>query len=243
MTNPRDTGRYNVLNDALVETNVQVDFAWGNIPMQPNDDRGMAQLDPELDSHIIATAGYEGFPAFITGAPFDDTITNIEVPNLVGLADPETAQATLANAGLVLGNTNPSTVGANSGNDGKVKSQSPAAGTLLNEGDAVDIVVYDYVVQNPTGPIAAMVTNNAAIEFTETAWMYLLGRTIKPTVGDYINVTGNGATQFNNLNYEVMSVTNDDAYNTGGTKVVLRSAFGAFAQSVDGFGGTWTKVA
>lgn len=142
MGNPRDTGRYDAIEQDYIDQQVRIDFAWGNIPMQPNDDRD-EPLDPELDSHIIATSGYQNFPAFTRGGIFDDTDANISVPNLVGLANPTAALEALENVGLVLGDTNSSQVGANSGNNGTVKSQSPVAGTLVNEGDSVDIVVYD----------------------------------------------------------------------------------------------------
>lgn len=144
--NERDSGRYDAITDTWIDSNVKVDFAWGNIPMQPDDDRNWAELptlDPALDSHIIATSGYEGFPAFTPGGPFDDTVPNVEVPNLVGLADPTAALDALVDVGLVLGDTNSSTTGANSGNDMNVKSQNPTAGTLVNVGSTVDIVVYD----------------------------------------------------------------------------------------------------
>ena len=44
--------------------NVQVDFVWGNMPMQPDDDRD-TPLDSALDNHVIATEGYSNFPGFI----------------------------------------------------------------------------------------------------------------------------------------------------------------------------------
>ena len=59
MTNPVDTNG-----------NVKVDFVWGNMPLQPNDQRGMAQLDPALDSHEIAAGEWQGFPGFEAGAGF-----------------------------------------------------------------------------------------------------------------------------------------------------------------------------
>lgn len=67
MTNPRDTGRYDATTDTWVDTNVRIDFAWGNFPIQPNDDRGAATLDPALDNHEIVTEGLNGYPSF--GAP------------------------------------------------------------------------------------------------------------------------------------------------------------------------------
>lgn len=237
----RDSGRYDAFTDTWIDDNVQIDFAWGNIPMQPNDDRGMAQLDPALDSHIIATSGYEGFPAFIQGGIYDDTIANVAVPNLIGLTDPTAALDALAAVGLVLGNTNPSTSGATSGNNANVKEQSIPAGTLANVGDTVDIVVYNYVVSGH--PIAALSNNDVSLGANDF-WMYLLGRTVKPTVGDFVNVTGTGDAAYNNNNYEVISVANDDVFNTGGTKVKIHGVTGTVTPTGFGtsFNGTWTKV-
>lgn len=73
--------------------NQKVDFAWGNLPMQPNDDRTdgtptvvvasnatenkqwsgytvypSARLNPALDNHDSAEAGWAGYPAFIEAA-------------------------------------------------------------------------------------------------------------------------------------------------------------------------------
>jgi hypothetical protein len=91
---------------------VAVDFVWGNLPMQPNDDRdntGAAvvalaanttgnvgwsgysvypagRLDFTKDSHAIAEAGYAGYPAF-TGngdGAYTDGTPYIVVPNVIG---------------------------------------------------------------------------------------------------------------------------------------------------------------
>lgn len=316
MTNPRDTGRYDAINQEFIDQQVRIDFAWGNIPMQPNDDRGMAQLDPELDSHIIATSGYEGFPAFTTGAPFDDTIENVVVPNLVGLEDPTAAEEALDEVGLVLGDTDPSTVGANSGNNNSVKSQSPAAGTTVNVGSSVDIVVYNnpavivpsvvdfdsvsaaeeyliseglvlgtvttssvgatsqnnnwvksqspasgtsvapgtavnlvkyvYEVASTTGPIAGF--NRGPV--IDSGWslngsdavMYLVGRTVRPAIGDTITVSGTSSAKWNQ-NWSVSAVINNDSYNSGGTAVKITALNdNTFATpNSTSTGGTWTK--
>lgn len=69
--------------------NVAVDFVWGNLPMQPNDERAATvsnyggstgdhswgattmvasgRLDFTADSHAIAEAVYSGFPSYIAG--------------------------------------------------------------------------------------------------------------------------------------------------------------------------------
>jgi hypothetical protein len=68
---------------------VAIDFAWGNFPIQPNDDRAgsvsnigggtgdygwsattqvaSARLDATLDNHAIVEAGYAGYPSFTAG--------------------------------------------------------------------------------------------------------------------------------------------------------------------------------
>ena len=63
--------------------NVQVDFVWGNLPLQPNDDRD-TNLNAALDNHIIATTGYSNFPGFIPNyAGDDDTGLEAVIPDLV----------------------------------------------------------------------------------------------------------------------------------------------------------------
>lgn len=77
--------------------NVVVDFVWGNFPMQPNDERDVANLlDPSLDNHIIAQLGWNGYPLYTPntdGAAIegDDPADGIQadelfinVPNVLG---------------------------------------------------------------------------------------------------------------------------------------------------------------
>lgn len=42
----------------------QVDFVWGNFPMQPNDERE-TNLNWNLDNHVIAEIGWSNYPQFI----------------------------------------------------------------------------------------------------------------------------------------------------------------------------------
>lgn len=289
MTNPRDTGRWDAIAQEYVDTNVQIDFAWGNIPIQPNDDRGMAQLDPELDSHIIATSGYVGFPAHQPGYPNNDTITNVAVPNVVGLSA-SAAQNAIAAAGLDY-STSESEDGANSGNDGTVKSQSPAAGTMVNvSSDAGDTTVSLIIYNNPavivpsvvdfdsvsaaeayliaeglvlgtvtTSSVGATSQNNnwvksqspAAgttvapgtavnlVKYVYTApinyniagirshvdgntrrTLYLNGRNSGITVGSMIQLSNTGVANYDRI-FDVLTVENDDAFNTGGQKLTI----------------------
>jgi serine/threonine-protein kinase len=116
--------------------------------MQPDDARGENTLDPALDNHIIAVTGYNGFPAYIPNtAPYDDTIPNVLVPNVVGETQQDAEDAIEADD-LVVGNvtTADNAGGATDENDGTVKSQTPAAGTKVNVGSTVNLVVYAYVI-------------------------------------------------------------------------------------------------
>lgn len=127
--------------------NLKVDFVWGNLPMQPNDDRGTA-LDATLDNHSIVYSRWSGYPAFVANnnGSFDD----ITVPDVVG----ETfaaASAALVTAGLGVGTVTSAdnAGGATAENDGTVKTQTPAAGTVINPSDGtadldVDLVTYEY---------------------------------------------------------------------------------------------------
>lgn len=224
---------------------VAVDFVWGNLPMQPNDERGMAALDPELGSHIIATVGYQGFPAFVQGAPYDDLIPQGTVPSVVGLSS-TAAKAAIVAAGFDWGMSTTG-VGATSQNNDKIKSQSPAAGSALNTTDPVSIVSYAYVAPGPstTGPIAGFNRNSSGTSFSvlngDDAIMYVLGRTVKPTVGDTITVSGASAAAYNR-NWTVAAVENNDSYNTGGTAVKITVASGDTFVGTTATGGTWTKT-
>lgn len=240
MSNPRDTGRYDQFTDTWSGDEVRVDFAWGNIPMQPDDDREVT-LDDTLDSHIIATSGYEGFPAFITGAPYDDTVQNVTVPSVVGSTLIQATSA-LQQAGLVV-NEATSTVGATSGNNNKIKEQSIAAGTVVNRNTAVTITKYVYVAPITTGPISGFNRTSAGTSFSlngNQSIMYVIGQTVKPTVGDTISVTGSDDVE-HNVSWTVNAVENNNSYNTGGTAVKVTLVTGTITSST-ATGGTWTKI-
>ncbi len=135
MANPVDDGG-----------NVQVDFVWGNFPLQPDDARASGhKLNAALDNHSIATTGWQGFPGYLPGEEGDgDAVPNVTTPDVRGL-DETDAEAALVAAGLILGTVGTTATGATALNDGLVKTQSVAAGTLKNQGDAVNVVVYAYV--------------------------------------------------------------------------------------------------
>lgn len=109
----RDTGRYDAITQTWIDQNVKIDFAWGNIPIQPNDDRGAAVLDPVLDSHEITYLGWNGFPEFVPntaggnagsgsgGSGSGGGTTLVNVPQPSGLMPYDTYVNLLTSAGLV----------------------------------------------------------------------------------------------------------------------------------------------
>lgn len=63
--------------------NVRVDFVWGNMAMQPDDQRD-TPLDEELDSHEIAVYGWSNFPGFIPNYEGDgDSGLEAVVPDIL----------------------------------------------------------------------------------------------------------------------------------------------------------------
>jgi hypothetical protein len=132
--------------------NLKVDFVWGNLPMQPNDDRS-TPLDPALDNHGIVYSRWSGFPAFV--ANNDGDFDDITVPNVVGLTL-SAASAALVAAGLGVGTVTSADneAGATEENDGTVKTQIPAAAVVINPSDGtadldVDLVLFDYTAPEP----------------------------------------------------------------------------------------------
>jgi hypothetical protein len=78
-------------NGNLVDSsgNVAVDFVWGNIPLQPNDERlenGGANLDPTLDNHEIAYQNWNGYPLYTPNTAGAEGAGYVIVPSVLGLA-------------------------------------------------------------------------------------------------------------------------------------------------------------
>lgn len=67
---------------------IQVDFVWGNFPLQPNEDRGgegqSDTLDMSLDNHVIADIGWSNYPGYIPNYSGDeDPDLEFVVPTLL----------------------------------------------------------------------------------------------------------------------------------------------------------------
>lgn len=91
----------NLLDDG---GNVVVDHVWGNMPMQPNDVReenGGGLLDADLDNHVIAYTGWNGYPLYEPNTAGPEGAGYIVVKSVIGQT---TANATdiLEDSGLVV---------------------------------------------------------------------------------------------------------------------------------------------
>jgi hypothetical protein len=115
-------------NGHLLDTagNVAVDFVWGNLPLQPNDERpdtATGRLDYALDNHVIAQVGWNGYPLYepntdgsavdsdspADGIQADEIFLN--VPTVVGLTTANAVDA-LKDAGFATVTTASATANA-----------------------------------------------------------------------------------------------------------------------------------
>jgi hypothetical protein len=121
--------------------NIVVDFVWGNFPLQPNDQRpdtATGRLNYDLDNHVLAETGWNGYPLFVPntdGSAVDsdspaDGIQNDEIflnialnPNVTGTVElvigQTTAQAidTLKDEGFATANVLTGTAATNAKKD------------------------------------------------------------------------------------------------------------------------------
>lgn len=171
MTHPRDTGRYDAATDTVVEDNVRIDFVWGNLPIQPNDDRDEG-LDPELDSHEIATDGWSSFPEFEPNTGFDPP------------PPPPTVNHEISG----------------------IRKQF--------DGSTLDYNMF---------------------------FMFLQGQNHNLFNGNTVNISGCDVAEYNKNGWIVLDAVNDNAFNTGGTKVTIFWN-GAISETANGTGGTYTKA-
>jgi hypothetical protein len=84
--------------------NVAVEFVWGNIPMQPNDEReenGGSLLNPALDNHSIAYEGWNGYPLYTPNTAGAEGAGYIVVASVIGQTSAN-ARDILEDAGLVV---------------------------------------------------------------------------------------------------------------------------------------------
>ena len=114
---------------ALLDTagEIAIDFAWGNMPPQPNDAR-TTRLDLTLGDHINLESGWGGYPQFTPDTPGSDVAgsTNyVQVPNVIGMTTSD-ADDVMKDSGLTV------TTAAGASNVGKtVTAVARTAGSAV----------------------------------------------------------------------------------------------------------------
>lgn len=159
------------------------------------------------------------------------------MPNLIGMNTIQIGNALTA-AGLV-GQMNNTTDGATLANNGTVKSQTVAPGIILTPGTIVPYVLYNYVpVANPIAGINQSSFPGHSVLTGNDVYMFLVGRTTKPAVGNTITVASNSNSTLNG-NWTVNVVEDNDSYNSGGTVVTMTKVGGGVTGVPGNTGGTW----
>lgn len=177
--------------------NQKVDFAWGNVPMQPNEDRdgsGALVVEPAnsdqnrswsgtvvypsqllneaLDNHLLVATGHNGYPDYLPN-DIDAIPGDIPIPDLVGgtvlFATEQWVSAGFNSANITI-NYIPNAEGATAQNDGVIASQSPEAGHTAGADHVITLNVYQYI--NPVPP--ALWTLNFPQTNSSQSWLPLI---------------------------------------------------------------------
>lgn len=164
------------------------------------------------------------------------------VPNVVGLTE-SAANTALTDLLLVKGTvtTANNAAGATALNDGKIKTQSVAAGTKVDSGTSVDLVKYAYTVTANTNIAGFSIDSfpGHAAPAGGTVYMFLTGRTTKPSTGNTITIANSNNSSMNR-NWTVDLVEDNDSYNTGGTVVTMTAqGVGGVNDPATTTGATW----
>ena len=166
---------------------VAVDFAWGNMPMQPNDDRPNAvgvvgtpgRLDPDASIHEIALSGWGGYPLFTANDPGEELsgVAYIKTPNVLGYTATQAVDAlkddgylagSITNTTGVTNTASVITAVARTGTTATITSSGAGAKYPVGTKITVASLVSPNDVLNGTYTVTAVATNTVSYT-TETS--------------------------------------------------------------------------
>ena len=181
---------------------VAVDFVWGNMPMQPNDDRAEgSRLDPALDNHIIALSGWNGYPQYspnTTGEDVAGSTDYVLVPSVLGLTTTlaqdamKDASLTVTTASAATNTAKTVTAAARASGSTLLVFTASGAGAAYGVGTKVTVSGFTGgdAVLNATYTVVDNATNTFTVATTATTTVSLSGQS-----ASVVGVTGTIKTQ------------------------------------------------
>lgn len=166
--------------------NVRIDHVWGNLPMQPNDDRA-TNLDVALDNHINAVSGWNGFPGYVpntTGEDVAGPTDYVLVPSVLGLttsvATKNLEDATLVVTAATAATNATSTITAVARTGSTATITSTGAGAKYPVGTKVTVagLVSPDTALNGTFTVTASATDSISYTTTTSGTLSTTGLTV-----------------------------------------------------------------
>lgn len=181
---------------------VAVDFAWGNMPMQPNDDRPNAvgvvgtpgRLDPDASIHEIALSGWGGYPLFTANDPGEELsgVAYIKTPNVLGYTATQAVDAlkddgylagSITNTTGVTNTASVITAVARTGTTATITSSGAGAKYPVGTKITVASLVSPNDVLNGTYTVTAVATNTVSFTTTTSGTLSTSGLTVAGLTG------------------------------------------------------------
>jgi len=171
-----------------------VDFVWGNMPLQPNDERGVSnKLTYGLDNHQIAEAGWNGFPLYTpnTTGKISGGVAYIVVPNVLGFTTAnavdglQDAEMTITTAGSATNTPISITAVARTASSATATVTATGAGAAFPVGTSITIAgLADATTTelNGTWTVTANATNTVSFVSNNTTAIAVASPTGTPTV-------------------------------------------------------------
>ncbi len=181
---------------------VAVDFVWGNMPMQPNDDRPNAvgavgtagRLDPDASIHDIALSGWNGYPLFTANDPGEELsgVAYIKTPNVLGYTATQAVDA-LKDDGYLAGSITNTTGVTNTASTITAVARTGTAATITSSdagakypvGTKITVVslVSPDTDLNGTWTVTAVATNTVSFTTTTSGTLSTSGLTVAGLTG------------------------------------------------------------
>jgi hypothetical protein len=181
---------------------VAVDFAWGNMPMQPNDDRPNAvgivgtpgRLDPDASIHDIALSGWNGYPLFTANDPGEEIagVAYIKTPNVLGYTATQAVDA-LKDDGYLAGSITNTTGVTNTASVITAVARTGTTATITSSGAGAKYPVGTKITVatlaspdtdlNGTWTVTAVATNTVTFTTTTSGTLSTSGLTVSGLTG------------------------------------------------------------